>query len=70
MTDRRTPWPDLVEQALFHPDPSRRRQLIEAAMEAINERLRDLETQKEMLVESRDKLRTIALTEVERRKVN
>ena len=52
----REPWPDLVEKALFEKDAALRRQRILDAEKAIQERLRDLEVEKQMIEEARTKL--------------
>jgi hypothetical protein len=59
MRERPAPWPDLVEQALFDKT-SAQRQMISNALRAIEARLFDLEIEKEMLREARQKLEAAA----------
>ena len=56
MPDRREPWPDLVEKALFERDPTLKRQRLKDAKKAIRDRLLELEVERKMLLEARKKL--------------
>jgi len=50
------PWPDLVEKALSEKDPNLRTRRLKDAKKAIQDRLQELEVEREMLREARKKL--------------
>ena len=52
----REPWPDLVEKALFEKDTTLRRQRVKEAKEAIQDRLLQIEEERQMLWEATEKL--------------
>ena len=56
MPARREPWPDLVEKALFEKDTTLRRQRVKDANRAIQDRLLEIEEERQMLREASEKL--------------